>query len=629
MNWRMDNDNTGITRNCDDPMLNDPSTKRISGAKCASYNFIDAILSHVGPLVGLVSYESSTDSIYFLSNDSTALKNEISDYPASGSTCICCGVNDAVEMLTNDSQVMLIPRRIDGWKYDDNDLGSDPSGWTSLGYGDSGWSIGQAALGNGYSGLNTVIAQYEGYYYFRKKFNVSNASSITDARAYVYSDDGADIYINGNLVDNDISSTHTADYWNRAVQITPGILNEGENIIAAKLRNSRQCFWIWCWDTDVAFDFEFVANYDAPMDNKRKAMIIMSDGEANQECAQQGNSGDLDGDGQSDTAKDDAIKAACDAWNDYGISVFTVSYGYQADSSTLEHMSNCTDGAYYDSSNAEELEEMYLLIATYLIQFTKTQVANFSFVNHTMIYSDSYVHFNYTPEVVQQQYGEIPAVVEGNRFNNNVSKGILYIPDGNRLTSLTTTSYSADYWTDNVTVKGADGINTSIYALNNFGNFYHLLGDAFNVQVPTNLITIGENNSVFTATGLSRLDYLGGSEYNRLISHIRMDSLLDYGGVFLNKEGCEWFVKFEDGTNTTVKIPSNYTGSKNCYYENATYDTTDALDDAAYRLFSRFDFDGDGELIVKFDENNMDIDTLDISDVPSLWGPALVEVRVW
>ena len=55
----------------------------------------------------------------------------------------------------------------------------------------------------------------------------------------------------------------------------------------------------------------------------------------------------------------------------------------------------------------------------------------------------------------------------------------------------------------------------------------------------------------------------------------------------------------------------------------------DAYDDAAYRLFTKLDFDGDGKLEVKFDENNLAVDSLTVSDIPSLWGPAIIEVRVW
>ena len=40
-------------------------------------------------------------------------------------------------------------------------------------------------------------------------------------------------------------------------------------------------------------------------------------------------------------------------------------------------------------------------------------------------------------------------------------------------------------------------------------------------------------------------------------------------------------------------------------------------------------FNKDGKLDVYIAQNNLDISTLTISKVPSLWGPAIVEIRVW
>ena len=68
---------------------------------------------------------------------------------------------------------------------------------------------------------------------------------------------------------------------------------------------------------------------------------------------------------------------------------------------------------------------------------------------------------------------------------------------------------------------------------------------------------------------------------------------------------------------------------RSIFITNATYEISDAMDDAAYRLFSRLDLDSNGKLEIKLDENNLDVDTITISDVPSLWGPAIIEVRVW
>ncbi|MBN2111629.1 hypothetical protein JW707_00870, partial [Candidatus Woesearchaeota archaeon] len=529
----------------------------------------------------------------------------------------------------NDTQMGFITRKSTGWKYDDNDLSSDPSGWTSAGFDDSGWGEGQAGLGNGYAGLNTIIARYEGYYYFRKKFDITNISDVQAAKLFVYSDDGADVYVNGNLIDNNVDSSHTAAYWNREIDINTTDLVEGENIVAAKLRNRRTCFFIWCWDTDVAFDLEFTGSSSELIEQaKKKAMVVMSDGEANQECTRQGNSGDLNNDGQYDTAKDDAIKAACDAYADYGITVYSVGFGIGADATTLQYMANCTDGSYFSSANYEELRDTYLIIANELIEFTETQRVNQTDILTSILYPDSYIEFNFTPEVPAPVYGQIPITAEGNRFGNNVSEGNLFIPDGNTLIDLTATSYSADKWTDLVSVYNVLG-NYTAFNLSKYGSYYRDVGDAFTVNVPVSKIVIGDNNTITVKTATDPGNMTGGSEYNKLIYTVRIDSLLDYGGVFLESEGCIWHVEFEDETNDTIKIPSDYSGAEQCYYANATYSTNDALDDATYRLFSNLDFDGDGKLEVSLDENNIDLDTLTVSDVPSLWGPAIVEVRIW
>ncbi len=53
------------------------------------------------------------------------------------------------------------------------------------------------------------------------------------------------------------------------------------------------------------------------------------------------------------------------------------------------------------------------------------------------------------------------------------------------------------------------------------------------------------------------------------------------------------------------------------------------MDIVIYNLFENLDVDKDGLLDLKISEGNFNIETLTISKVPSLWGPAIVEVRVW
>ncbi|MBI1935006.1 VWA domain-containing protein, partial [Candidatus Woesearchaeota archaeon] len=118
MNWRLDNGNTGTTRNCDDPLLYDPSTKRISVAKCLDKQFVDIILnSSLGNTtnkIGLVAYSgipnfiptaSSTIIVinHSLSSNNVSLKAQIDAYNPSGATGICGSIRNARTILEQQS----------------------------------------------------------------------------------------------------------------------------------------------------------------------------------------------------------------------------------------------------------------------------------------------------------------------------------------------------------------------------------------------------------------------------------------------------------------------------------------------------------------------------------------------
>ena len=108
-----------------------------------------------------------------------------------------------------------------------------------------------------------------------------------------------------------------------------------------------------------------------------------------------------------------------------------------------------------------------------------------------------------------------------------------------------------------------------------------------------------------------------------------LNGFVDYSSVVAKSDGCLWSVSFEDGTISTIKVPSTYNGADTCSFSSKTYDANDALDSSIYQLFSNLDIDKDGKLDVNIDENNLNVNTLTISKVPSLWGPAIIEIRVW
>ena len=59
------------------------------------------------------------------------------------------------------------------------------------------------------------------------------------------------------------------------------------------------------------------------------------------------------------------------------------------------------------------------------------------------------------------------------------------------------------------------------------------------------------------------------------------------------------------------------------------YSSNDSVEIVVYKLLSNLDIDKDGKLDVNIDSSNLEVNTLSISKVPSLWGPAVIEISVW
>ncbi len=103
MNWRLDSDLTGTNRNCNDPLLYDPSTKRISLAKCLDQQFVATILSGTNNRVGLVSFDTNANGFVNLTNNLALLNDTINGYTPNGATCVSCAINRAYLLLKANS----------------------------------------------------------------------------------------------------------------------------------------------------------------------------------------------------------------------------------------------------------------------------------------------------------------------------------------------------------------------------------------------------------------------------------------------------------------------------------------------------------------------------------------------
>ncbi len=94
-------------------------------------------------------------------------------------------------------------------------------------------------------------------------------------------------------------------------------------------------------------------------------------------------------------------------------------------------------------------------------------------------------------------------------------------------------------------------------------------------------------------------------------------------------------MEFEDGSNATIPVPSNYTGDNSCtYYYNGTVYVPgsaqqDSINSAVEQLFRQLDFDQDGLLDVNIDKGDLLLEIIAQPGVPYLWGPTIAEVRTW
>jgi hypothetical protein len=102
-----------------------------------------------------------------------------------------------------------------------------------------------------------------------------------------------------------------------------------------------------------------------------------------------------------------------------------------------------------------------------------------------------------------------------------------------------------------------------------------------------------------------------------------------YGKAMKNDEGCTWTVQFETAPSANIKVPGNYSGTKNCNYMTGTYDAQSAVDDAAYRLFSLYDNPHNGMLDTVIGQGAMRVESASVGYVRSTWSPAEVKLVLW
>lgn len=438
----------------------------------------------------------------------------------------------------------------------------------------------------------------------------------------------------------------------------------GENVIAVKLYNN---------DTDAAkFDLKMNATVD-----RYESMLVMSDGSANR-CIP---NWDCDG----TTAAWEAVNKSCEARDKYGIKVYSVAFGEGANQDTLRRIAcwNCSANdwipdcdKFYNSSNADELKDIYKEIAedmsniTYEAQLIDVS-GNVSMEN--VLYPDSCISFNYSSFTRTLEYGEITLNFESPRLGSSTGQtlvtdnetgtkeGWFNIPSNSEfeteIIESKITSYSSYYWTDRLWVNSSETPNqnwTLVYWLGNFSDDYEILGDPYFIQIPPALLRAGGNNSFRIGTGLGPVlsEGRGGSPDDRVIYTLGIKgiSLTTYSDILPKAKGSRPTIYYDSNGDNVPE--SSVTVDVGPEPDDVFDPNNDSIDSGFMKLMDTMNFINDlNPNIVDLNHtssgpdgtgdgsagNPIDLEVTEevefqsnfISQIPSLWGPATLEVRIW
>ncbi len=501
MDWRFDSSSSGVARNCDDSLLNNPSTKRISLAKCLDKTFVDTILGVSGNRVALVGYDGTGACIRSstpLSSDASYLKSQINLYTASGSTCISCSINRAYNILS----------------------GADPT---------------------------------------RQRF---------------------------------------------IVVMTDGLANTRPNVV-----------------------------------NGFQPCSSASDGVYDSVC----------GDTISQSAATETVQASCRAHQDLNAIVHSIGFGPTAtckfSADMLRDVANCGVGIFAASNNPAELQKIYENIAKEILKqnYENQKITLSKDVNNMTISPESYIEVNFNPPTISPIFGGISITIETDTFPG--CEGTFFVPDGFRVDRISVTSYSGEYWTNYVKYKDSpSGGWRGVFNLTDFGQDYTRLGDPFKIEIPASFVRSGSNNSVNVSTGSNPTKFNSAcSQNNKVIYTATFSAITGFSPVLKNSTGNIFNVSFNKGdfdcepegyVNVTVGTPVDPT----VVHSVEDLDTTNnAVHFAFSQLLDKLNFKGSscpgdpGSATNPIDIEitpELKMETSEISNVPSLWGPIKFELTI-
>jgi hypothetical protein len=179
-------------------------------------------------------------------------------------------ISDNVSVTVSAPLPVALVAKNSVWKYNDKgvDLGTS---WTAINYNDASWLSGAGVLGYGLPVTTTLNygnanSKYPSYY-FRRSFNVTDASIYATLVFNIRRDDGAVVYLNGveqfrtnmpggkinfkTLASSDLTGNNETNYISFTIPASQ--LRNGTNVIAVSVHQSNRK------SADMYFDMEVMA----------------------------------------------------------------------------------------------------------------------------------------------------------------------------------------------------------------------------------------------------------------------------------------------------------------------------------------------------------------------------------
>jgi hypothetical protein len=385
-------------------------------------------------------------------------------------------------------------------------------------------------------------------------------------------------------------------------------------------------------------------------EDRQKFIVVMTDGLANTYPSTENGYQTCEVDslyrppgcyeGVGDRSAMDTVKAACRANADLDATIHSIGFGpittCKFSSDMLKNVSDCGNGIYAASSNPLELKKIYETIAQEILKknYERQKVILTKDVKNMTLSPESYIEFTFIPLPAKPPiYGGITINLESNISS---CTSTVFIPSKYRVDRFRVTSYSGDYWTDLVRLN--NGIKWfNIFNLSDFGDDYTTLGDPFNVEIPPELINEGNNQiNIRTATSLSNPNP-ECSRDNKAIYTVTFSTITDYSPIMSKSyvNGTRvYYNKGDYDCNPEGYVEINPESKPILDVEDLDMDN--AIHNATAELLNMLNFfDCPGKAGSSTDPIDLEItpelkiESSEIKNVPSLWGPSKFTLMVW